>query len=47
MIDKARSGARSEALQWFKLKCWDADRVGGNAIGAEMSWLAENEVVGE
>ena len=46
MIDKARSGARSEAVQCFKLKCWDADR-GGDAIGAEMSWLAENEVVGE
>ena len=47
MIDKARSGARSEALQCFKLKCWDADRGGGNAIGAEMSWLAKDKVVGE
>ena len=52
MIDKARSGARSEALQCFKLKCWDADR-GGDAIVSERKchgWRrirsSENEVVG-
>ena len=51
MIDKARSGARSEALQWFKLKCWDADRGGGmlserRCHGWRRMRSSENEVVG-
>ena len=50
MIDKARSGARSEALQWFKLKCWDADRGGGmlserRCHGWRRMRSSENEVV--